>query len=153
MRCEEVLGEQRDVVTALAQRRQVERDDVQAVVEIAAEVSGANLLVEVAVRRRDDARVDRNRLGRADGNHFALLQHAEQLDLRRRRRLADFVEEERALRRRAEEAELVADRAGERSLHVTEQLALEQALGQRAAVDREERSFGARSTARGCSAR
>ena len=34
--------------------------------------------------------------------------------------------------------------AGERPLHVTEQLALEQALGQRAAVDREERTFGAR---------
>ena len=68
------------------------------VVEIAAEVAGANLLVEVAIRRRDDARVDRNRLGRADGNDFAVLQRAKQLDLRRRRRLADFVEEERALR-------------------------------------------------------
>ena len=34
--------------------------------------------------------------------------------------------------------------AGERALHVTEQLALEQAFGERAAVDREERPFGAR---------
>ena len=57
-----------------------------------------------------------------------MLQRAKQLDLRGRRRLADFVEEEGSLRRRAEQSELVADRAGERSLHVTEQLALEQAL-------------------------
>ncbi len=128
---------------ALAQRRQVQRDDVQPVVEIAAEVADANLLVEIAIRRRDDARVDRNRLRRADGNDFAMLQRAQQLDLRRRRRLADFVEEERALRRRAEQTDLVANRAGERALHVTEQFALEQAFGERAAVDREERSLRA----------
>ncbi len=85
-----------------------------------------------------------NGIRRADGNHFALLQHAQQLHLRRRRGLADFVEEERALGRRAEETDLVLDGAGERSLHVTEQFALEQALGKRAAVDREKRPFGAR---------
>ena len=93
---------------ALAQRRQMQRDDVEPVVQIAAEVAGANLLVEIAVRRRDDARVDRQRLRRADGNDFAMLQRAQQLHLRGRRRLADLVEEERALRRRAEQADLVA---------------------------------------------
>ena len=103
-----------------------------------------DLLFEIAVGRREDARVDRHRVRRADGNHFAVLQHAQQLHLRGRRRLADLVEEERALRRRAEQADLVADGAGERTLHVAEQLALEQALGQRAAVDREERPVGAR---------
>ena len=73
-----------------------------------------------------------------------MLQRAEQLHLRGRRRLADLVEEERALRRRAEQADLVANRAGERAFHVAEQLALEQALRKRAAVDREKRPLGAR---------
>ena len=73
-----------------------------------------------------------------------MLQHAQQLDLRRRRRLADFVEEERSAGGRGEEALLVLDRAGERSLHVAEQFALEQALGKRAAVDRQERPVGTR---------
>ena len=113
---------------ALAQRRQVQRDDVQAVVQIAAEVprrisSSRSRLV--AAMRRVSIGIG---LRRADGNHFAMLQHAQQLHLRRRRRLADLVEEERALRRGGEETDLVLDRAGERALHVAEQLALEQAL-------------------------
>ena len=140
---EEVLDQHRDVLGALAERRQVQRDDVQPVIEVAAEMADADLLVEIAVGRGDDARVDRNGFRRADGDDFAVLQRPQELDLRRRRRLADFVEEERALRRRAEQADLVANGAGERSLHVTEQFALEQAFGERAAVDREEGPFRA----------
>ena len=56
--------------------------------------------------------------------------------------LADLVEEEGAAPRRREESLLVAHRAGEGALHVAEQLALQQALRQRAAVDREERALG-----------
>ena len=90
---------------ALAQRRQVQRDDVQPVVQIAAEVAAPDLLLEVAVRRRDE-RACRSgiALRRADRDHFAVLQHAQQLDLRRRRRLADLVEEERPLRGRGEQS-------------------------------------------------
>ena len=46
-------------------------------------------------------------LGRADRDHLALLQHAQQLHLRRRRRLADLVEEERAVAGRGEETALI----------------------------------------------
>src|SRR6266581_2712999 len=46
--------------------------------------------------------------------------------------------------RRAEQALLVAHRPGERAFHVTEQFRLEQALRQRAAVQRQERPFAPR---------
>src|SRR5687767_6797097 len=68
-----------------------------------------------------------------------MLQHSQELHLRGRRRLADLIEEKRPLRRRGEQSTLVLHSAGERSLHVTEQLALEQTLRKRTAVDREKR--------------
>src|SRR6185369_14300707 len=93
---------------------------------------------EVAVRGRDDANVEGRGAGGADGAHFPRLGHAQQLHLQRKWHVADLIEEERALVRGDEESPLVGDRARERSLHVTEELALEQRLRDRAAVDRDE---------------
>ena len=93
---EEVRREQRNVLATLGERRQLQRDDVQAVIEILAELARRLLRFEVAVRRRDDAHVDRKRLRRADRPHLALLEHAQQLHLQRQRHVADLVQEERA---------------------------------------------------------
>ena len=53
--------------------------------------------------------------------------------------LADLVEEDRALVGRLELADLLLGRAGERALLVAEQLAFQQRLGQRGAVEADER--------------
>src|SRR5436305_10744408 len=132
-----MLNEDRDIVGALTQRRQVQRDDVESIVKIRTEAARLDLFLEIAVGRGDEPRVDRNGLGGADGNHFAVLQNAKQLYLSRRGRLTDFIEEERSRGGRGEEAFLVFHGAGERSLHVPEQFALEQSFGERAAVDGE----------------
>ena len=84
----------------------MQREDVETVEQIAAEAAALHLLLEIAVRRRKDSRVHRDRLGAADGNHLALLEHAQELHLRGRRRLADLVEEERALGRGLEQPRL-----------------------------------------------
>ena len=133
-----MLHEQRNVVAPLAQRRQLHRDDVQAVEQILAERALGDHLREIGVRRGDDADVDLDRLRVADALELALLQHAQQLGLQRRAHRPDLVEEERALVRLLEPALARADRAGERAAHVTEQLRLEQRLRNRAAVDRDE---------------
>src|SRR5262245_23132445 len=133
-----MLGQQWNIVGPLAQRWQMKGDDVETIIEIAAEIARLDLVVEVAVGRRDDARVDGHRFRRSHRNHFTVLQRAQQLHLRCRRGLADFVEEERSLRRRAEETGLVTNGAGERSLYVSKELALEQAFRQGAAVERQE---------------
>src|SRR2546430_13270556 len=122
----------------------MQRNDVEPVVEIGAEGSAADLLFELAIRRRDQSHIDGLRLRASHWNHFTLLEHSKQLDLRGRRRLADFVEEEASFGGGGEEATLVLDCTGERSLHVTEQLALEQALRQCAAVDGGKRPIGPR---------
>src|SRR6266849_1325061 len=62
---EEVLGEERNVLAALAQRGQRDRDHVEAIEEVFPEAALANQLLEVAIGRRDDPHVHRDRLGRA----------------------------------------------------------------------------------------
>ena len=80
------------------------------------------------------------RLGPADALEFPLLEDAEQLGLRRSGQLADLVEEDRAAGGALEPAGPLAVGAGEGASLVAEELALDQALGQRAAVDPDERA-------------
>jgi hypothetical protein len=74
----------------------------------------------------------------------AVLQHAQHLGLRRRRHVAHLVEEERARVGLLELAGPVLHRAGERALHVPEQLALDELGRDGGAVDLDERPVGAR---------
>ena len=80
----------------------------------------------------------------ADALNFAGLEEAQQHDLHARAHLADFVEEDGAVRRHLEQAGLVAVRAGEAAAHVAEELGLEQRVGQAGAVERDQRAGGAR---------
>ena len=88
------MDEGRDVARALAERRQDDGDDVEAVEEVLAELPRLHHRLEVAVRRGDDADVDRDRLVAADAPDLALLEGAEDLPLQREREVADLVEEE-----------------------------------------------------------
>ena len=141
---QEVADEQRQVVAALAQRRQVDGDDVEAEVQVGPEAAILHALVEVAVGGGDDAHVDGDRLRAADARERALLEDAQQLGLRARVHLADLVEEDRAAVGALEVAELARVRVGEGAALVAEQLALEQVLGDGGAVDRHQRAAGAR---------
>src|ERR1039457_7226681 len=115
-------------------------DHVETVEEVAAEVATLDLLLEIAIGRGKDAGIDRLRVGRADRNHLAVLQHTEELHLRRRRRLPDLIEEERAASGRREEPGLVPHRTGERALYMAEELALEKPFRKCPAVDRQKGS-------------
>src|SRR5690606_34910941 len=101
-------------------------------------------LLEVLMGRGDHAHVDRAALVGADRPHLALLHDAQQLRLQRRGHVADLVEEQRTAARLDEQTRARGGRAGERAARVAEQLALEQRLGQRRAVDREERTLATR---------
>ncbi len=78
----------RQVVDALAKRRNGQRDRAQPVVEIGAEFAFLYQFGQRAIGRRDDADIDRDWVVGADANDFALLQHAKQRDLRCRPRSA-----------------------------------------------------------------
>ena len=99
--------------------------------------------MQVAVGGGDDADVGVQHARAAEAHELALLEHAQQLGLHRRRHLADLVEEQHAAVGLLDAARLGGDRAGERAALVAEQLRLEQLVGQRRAVDGDERPVAA----------
>src|SRR5262245_21563498 len=131
---DEVRHEQWDVLGPFPQRRHGQRNHVQAEEKIGAEPPQTNFFVEVAVRGGDDADVHPERLAAADRFEFLLLKHAQELDLRLERQLADFIEKERSAVRQLETADPPVDGARERAFYVAEQLAFDQARRDRAAV-------------------
>ena len=139
----QVMGERGNVGPPLAKRRHGDRKDAEAVVQVAPEPPGLDLLAEVPVGGRDDPDVDANRPRRAEALELAVLQHAEQLRLRFRRQLADFVEEDRPAVGELEAPHLRRARVGERALLAAEQLAFDQRRRQRRAVDADETGIAA----------
>src|SRR5580658_3926027 len=138
---EKVLDEQRNVPGSLAQRRQPDGDDVEAIVEVLTEDARADEFLQVAVGCGHEAHVDVDGLDTADALELALLQRAEKLDLHLHRNLADLVEEEGAAVGELEASRLARYGAGEGSALVAEELALDELLGNRGAVDLDERLF------------
>ena len=139
-----MLHEHRNVVAPIAQRRQLDRDDVKPVVQVLAERAFRDHLCQLGVGRGDDANIHLDRLVVTDAFELALLKRPQQLHLQRRAHRPHFVEEERAFVRLLESALARADGAGERAAHVTEQLGFEQRFGNRAAVERDEAMGAAR---------
>src|ERR1019366_3444472 len=93
---QEVLDEQRNIFTALAQRGQIHRNYVETVEQIFAEAAFANHLAKIHVGGGDDADVHLHFLSAAQVHELAILQHAQNLGLRVHAHGANFVEEERA---------------------------------------------------------
>src|SRR6185437_10817556 len=135
---QEMLDEERDVLAAFAQRRELHGDDVQPVIEVLAERVLRDHLREIRVRGADDPDVDLHGVRVADALELALLQYAQQLRLQRGTHRRDLVEEECAFVRLLEASLPGADRAGEGAAHVTEELGFEQRFGNGAAVERDE---------------
>ena len=123
----------------LAQRRHVDREDVEPVVEILAEGAVLGEVEQAPVGGRDQPDVDPLDLARADRLDLALLEHAEQLCLGVERQLADLVEEDRAAMRFGELAGVIGGGAGEGALLVPEERRLDEGRGDGAAVDGDER--------------
>ena len=123
------------VLEPLTQRRQVDRHDVEPVVQVLAEPVVGDGLGEVQVRGGDDPAIGLDRLGAADPLEPLVLEHPQQLGLHAQRQVADLVEEERPAVGELEPAFFLPVGAGERPPLVAEQLALQQVLGKRRAVD------------------
>ncbi len=135
---QEVGGENRDVLAPLAQRRHPQGHHAQAIEEVLAKSSPGDQRAQIPVGGRDDPDVHPEAVGAADSLDLVLLEHPEQLGLDARGDLADLVEEARPGVRRLEQTALVDHGAGERALHMAEELGFEHAFGQRAAIDRHE---------------
>src|SRR5262245_10211361 len=133
-----MVREKRDVAAAAAQRRHLDPDDVQPVIEVVAELALTAERQEVAIGRRHDAYVDVDGLVAADALEGVGLEEPQELHLGRRRDLTDLVEKKGAAVGLLEAALVSGHGAREGPAFVAEELALEQRLGQRGAVELDE---------------
>ncbi len=139
----ECLGDFQHVATALAQRRQFERDDVQSVIEVFTELAGLGQGFQVAVGGRDQAHIDLLRLHRANPTNLTFLQHPEQPSLSLERQFADFVEEQRSAVGGFDQACTSSAGAGKGTFLMAEQFGLDQCFRNGCTVNRNHRCLGA----------
>src|SRR5215472_1451317 len=116
---EKMLRQWNDVGDALAQRRQADRYDVQSIEQIFPEAPFADALFQIAMRCRDDADINWNRLA-ADRRHDALLQRAQDLRLHCEVHVPDLIEKQSPALGVSEGALSVARGAGERAAQMPE---------------------------------
>ena len=131
---QEVVDEERDVLAALAEWRDHELDDPQAVVEILTEAAGTHGRFQVLIRGGDQPDVDADRRVAAHALELPLLDGAEELRLGLERHVTHLVEEEGTAVRCLELPLPPRDRAGEGAALMSEELALHQLPAERGAV-------------------
>src|SRR4051812_48658890 len=139
--CDEMLCQQRQVVFPLAQRWQLNRDDVQAIKEVFAQDAIEDSFFRVLVRRGEKSHVNWNLLRAAESSDGAFLKHAQKFRLKKRRHLCYLVQQKRSAIGQLETSLPSGGRACKCAFLVTEQLALHQSLWNGGAVDGDELSF------------
>jgi hypothetical protein len=110
---EQALGEHRDRLLPLAQRRDLEAQHFEPVEEVGAEPPGRHGVLEPDVGGRDHPEVHLDLDRAADAPELAALDRAQQLGLAAEVHLADLVQEERAAVRGLHHPRLRAVGAGE----------------------------------------
>src|SRR5581483_9632086 len=112
---------------------------VDAVEKILTKIPLSYFVIEVFVGSDDKPNVHLDRPFSSHGIKFSLFQNAQELRLNAEGHIADLVEEKSPSVGLCKKAGRFSDRAREGALLVAEKLALEQRLGQRGAVDGDER--------------
>ena len=133
---QEMPGQEENVVAALAQRRQVDRHDVQPEVQVLAKSLLADHLGQVLVRRCQHAGIAGDRQRTAHADHHFLFQHSQQLGLAIEAQVADLVEKKCAARGQFELAGTGLAGIGEGAFLVPEKFAFRQRFGNRARSSR-----------------
>lgn len=128
-----------DVVGPAPERRQLEFDDAETVIEVFPERPLLHSIGERSVARGDDPGVDMELLPAAQAHETKLLHRPEELGLQSDGHLPDLVQEEGSPIRQLECAGLALSGSGEGALLIAEQFALHQIGWQRRAVDGDER--------------
>ena len=139
---DECARQNRNIVRAIAQRRNRDGKHRQPEVQIFAEQFGGDAGAQRLVGGRHDPHVHLQRDGAADTLEPPLFERAENFGLQPQRQIADLVEEQRAAVRELELARLARHRAGKGALLMPEQLGFQQVVGNRRAIDRDKRPVG-----------
>src|SRR5262245_38402949 len=140
----ELRRQMRNLIDALAQRLQVQPNHVEPEVQILAERAAADGLGQIVVARDNDAYIHNHRLAVAHRLHFTLFQYAKKQGLGAQRQFAKLLQHQRARRRSPKQAKMIAGGAAEGALRMAKQVAVDQAVRDRPAIDGHEWSARSR---------
>jgi len=132
---------QRDIGHTVSQRRQHQVKDVEAKVQVRPEPLFLDRAPQIAPRRRHHTGPHPKRLGTADPLELPVVQHSQELRLKARFQIANFIEEDGPLACEFEAADVPHCCIRERTSFVTEQLALDQCRREGGAIDMNEWSL------------
>jgi hypothetical protein len=118
----QILGQEWNVVRALAQCGQANREDVEAVQEILPKSTFTGGRIQIPVRGREHAHIRGNSLRSAHPLEFPLLEHSQQCHLRIAWQFADLVQEEGSTVRAFEATQTSLQGAGKCSPLMPEEL-------------------------------
>src|SRR5207249_10064841 len=137
---EEACRQDEDLLFAVSQRRDAYLHHVQAIVEIFAERTPGEGLLEVLIRRSDDPDVHIDHAAPPDPGEAEILQDMQEFGLEGEGKVGDLIEVDRPLVGVLELPRLPLVRSGEGPLFVAEQLRLEKPRRDGRAVDLDERA-------------
>ena len=132
---EEVTGQQDHVPVSFPKGGNLQRHDVQAIVEIFAKPAPSDLFRQVSIRRSHQAEVGMQDAIRADPGKGFLFEDPQELALDRKGQLPHLIEEQSAPVGQLDTAALLTVRTGEGPLLVPEQLAFQEGLRDGRGVD------------------
>ena len=130
----ELAEKQENILLPFPQRRHQDRHRIEPIIEILAETSRLDRLLQIRIRRRYHAHVGLLHLGRTDADELAGLQHTQQPHLGRMRQLGHLVQKDRPAVRLLEITLAGFDCSGEGPLLVSEQFGIDRSFGNGAAV-------------------
>ena len=117
---QKVIGQQRDVALAIAQRRHVEGNDVEAIEEILPEVAALDLVLQIFVSGGDDAHVDLGAVVGAQRGKALLVKGAQHLGLGAQAHVGHLIQEQSAAVGALKLAHLIFGRAAETAFAMPE---------------------------------
>src|SRR5712664_1020209 len=141
---EKMIGKRQYIGAAFAEWRNHESENVEPEIKIFAEAAGFHSGRKINVGEGDKARFDAQGFRAAEAFKRALLQNAQELALRSRRKRGDFIENDGAVAAELETAELALDRAGKSAALVAEEFAFDQLRRKAGAINFQERRIAAR---------
>ncbi len=112
----------------------LDREDIEAIIEILAKTFFLDHLQQVAIGRGEHANIDVDLFDAADAADLFFLQGTQEFCLEGNIELADLIQKKRSVVGDLEQSFFVGDRTGERSFFVTEQFRFEQVLVDRRTV-------------------
>src|SRR5688572_30226359 len=135
----EVLGQWQDVFTPIAQRRQLDRNNCQTVVEIFAKRTLFHRVLQFDVSRGHDSHIDSPRSCITEWCELSLLNNSQQPHLGLRRNVTNLIEENRTAVGNFKQTLFSRYGSGERAARMTEKFRLQQLRRNIGTIDGNER--------------